>query len=100
MDADGTNVRQLTHNSGGDGASGWSPDGSQILFDSSRYGDREIFAMDADGANVRQLTHNDHDDWVAVWGVGADIGAPAEHAADESPRGLEDLTGSVLTYST
>ena len=24
----------------------------------------------------------------------------AEHAADESPRGLEDLTGSVLTYST
>ena len=55
MDADGTNVRQLTANEDYDYRPAWSPDGKQIVFISDRYGDKEIFVMDADGTNVRQL---------------------------------------------
>ena len=56
MDADGTNVRQLTNNDDSDNGMAWSPDGKQIAFGSDRYDDIEIFVMDADGTNVRQLT--------------------------------------------
>ena len=57
----------------------WSPDGSQIVFNSSRHvthktaenptgwGTYEIYIMDADGSNIRRLTFNDkfdgHPDW-------------------------------------
>ena len=34
----------------------WSPDGTQILFDSNRDGHRHIYLMNADGSGVRQLT--------------------------------------------
>ena len=60
MDADGSNVRQLTNNSFFDAIPSWSPDGTNIVFQSDRDGDSEVFVMDADGSNVRQLTHNNH----------------------------------------
>ncbi len=50
MNADGTNVTQLT-DSGSVGAPSWSPDGSKIAF--SRDGD--IWVMDANGANQARL---------------------------------------------
>ncbi len=67
MDADGTNVRQLTTNDDWDGGLGWSPDGERIAFASSRDGDAEIYVMDADGTNVRQLTTNDDWDVTPSW---------------------------------
>ncbi len=61
MDSDGKNQRRLTHHPGIDGYPDWSPDGSQIAFDSNRdakEGERkfEIYVMDADGSNVKQVT--------------------------------------------
>ena len=67
MDADGSDVRQLTRNDHDDWAWGWFPDGTRIAFGSDRDGDYEVFVMDADGSDVRQLTRNDHDDWVGGW---------------------------------
>lgn len=55
MDADGSNVRDLTptaHATVGD----WSPDGKKIVFGSSRDGNPEIYVMDADGSNVTRVT--------------------------------------------
>ena len=67
VNADGTNVRQLTNNTYSDVFPSWSPDGTQIAFASDRDGDREIFVMNADGTNVRQLTNNTYNDWFPSW---------------------------------
>jgi Tol biopolymer transport system component len=67
MDADGSNVVQLTFNTKLDGSASWSPDGSQIVFDSDRDGDREIYVMDADGSNVVQLTNYSGGDSSPTW---------------------------------
>lgn len=35
----------------------WSPDGSQVAFDSDRDGGSDIYGMDADGSNILNLTN-------------------------------------------
>ena len=59
MDADGSNVRRLTNNSGYDGGPFWSADGSKITWRRfSEDGARaEVFTMNADGSGERQITH-------------------------------------------
>ena len=52
MNADGTDVRQLTDNDNWNGFPSWSPDGDRIAFDSTRYGSNEIFVMNADGTDT------------------------------------------------
>src|SRR2546430_1371595 len=55
--ADGSDVTQLTPNDGfDDDGPVWSPDASQIAFESNRAGDEQIFVMNADGSGVTQLT--------------------------------------------
>jgi len=70
MNADGSNVRQLTYNGALDTEPTWSPDGEQIAYSGiSEAGgaDQEIFVMNADGSNVRQLTANDDRDTDPAW---------------------------------
>ena len=69
MDADGTNVRQLTTNDDLDEDPVWSPDGKQIAFTGlpSTRESVNIFVMDATGTNVRQLTTNDTNDYFGDW---------------------------------
>jgi len=58
MDADGSNVRQLTDNASYDCNPRWSPDGTRIIFSSDRgeIGHWEIYVMNADGSDVRRVT--------------------------------------------
>ena len=58
MNADGTNVRQLTSNADFDSAPSWSPDGKQIVFERAPAGtftpgteaqEKDIYVMRADG---------------------------------------------------
>lgn len=58
MDADGSNVQQLTHSPGYDGGPFFSPDNTQVVW--RRFNpdgnSAEIWTMDIDGGNQRQLT--------------------------------------------
>ncbi len=49
-------VQQLTNSPGYDAEGTLSPNGSQIVFTSTRSGDLDIWLMNADGSNPRQLT--------------------------------------------
>lgn len=57
MDADGGNPRQLTTEEAPISSDNptWSPDGTQILFDTNRRGKPEVWVMDADGQQQRVL---------------------------------------------
>lgn len=85
INADGSNLRQVTDASGDDFAPAWSPDGSQIIFTSQRhdYSDdanhsplsaivehvnNELYSMNVDGSNVRRLTDVINHDQFADWG--------------------------------
>lgn len=60
MNADGSNIRNITDTTTEDFRPQWSPNGKKIVFYSTRDGgDRDIIVMNADGSKVRQLTKND-----------------------------------------
>jgi WD40 repeat protein len=70
MRADGSDIVQLTHETGGsvnDGADSWSPDGTKIAFVSNRTGTYQIWTMNADGTGATQLTHGP-EAHLAAWG--------------------------------
>jgi len=82
MNADGTNVRQLTSNADFDSAPSWSPDGREIAFESAAAGtfepgvpagptkeaeEKDIYVMRADGTDVRRLTDSPGLDEGPVW---------------------------------
>jgi len=55
IDANGTNLQQLTENSADDNYPVWSPDGNRIAFYSNRDGVFGLFVMNADGRDQRRL---------------------------------------------
>jgi hypothetical protein len=64
MDASGGNQRLISPN-GRNPA--WSPDGSKLVFESTRDGNRELYVMDANGGNVVRLTKNAAEDFDPCW---------------------------------
>jgi TolB protein len=66
MNADGTNVRQLTSNNGESFQADWSKDG-RIAFRSDRTGDHEIWIMNADGTKQQQVTFSEGIDAAPIW---------------------------------
>lgn len=65
MDADGSNVQQLTRSPGYDGGPFFSPDNEKIVW--RRFNpdgnSAEVWTMDVDGSNQRQLTADGMVDW-------------------------------------
>jgi Tol biopolymer transport system component len=54
--ADGGNLRKIAASPGYDAEATLSPDGSRIVFTSTRDGDLDIYTMNVDGSDVRRLT--------------------------------------------
>src|SRR5689334_16960998 len=87
MDADGTNVKQLTHELGYDGGPFWSYDGKKIVYRAEHPqtpeqikdyknlygrglicpGNLEIWVMNADGSGKHQVTHNGAANFAPYW---------------------------------
>ena len=65
INADGSGLQRLTHESGEYPA--WSPDGTRIAFASAREGNYEIYVMNADGTGQTRLTKNPAYDMSPTW---------------------------------
>lgn len=59
--------RQLSDSEADDRAPVYSPDGSTIIFDSTRDGNTEIYALDLASGAERRLTVEPGEDWGATW---------------------------------
>jgi TolB protein len=55
IDVEGWQPLQLTYESGDNEAPSWSPDGSLIVFSSTREGPSRIYVMTASGTDQRRL---------------------------------------------
>lgn len=88
MAADGSDlIRTFDVVGAYDSAPNWSPDGSQIAFESDQDGDMEVFVMNADGTDIRQLTQNTRHDEGPVW---APDGRRITYTS-----GVDDLNGDI-----
>lgn len=58
MNADGSNVVNVTRSGSTERNPTWSPDGGKLAFTSDRTGNWEIFSMQADGTAVTNLTNS------------------------------------------
>ena len=68
MNADGSGVKALTENTSGDNLFPiWSPDGTKLLFNSSRDGDMDVYVMNVDGSNPINLTNDPVDEEKPSW---------------------------------
>ncbi len=61
------NEKVLTQSTGDDRHPWWSPHGEQLVFESNRDGDWELFIIDSDGNNEEQLTINGVEDRNPSW---------------------------------
>lgn len=57
MNADGTNIRQVTNLDNMGGRSTWSPDGTRLAFYRGEFGNRDIHVVNVDGTGLVQLTN-------------------------------------------
>lgn len=58
MDADGSNLRNVTQHPAGDGNGAWSPDGRSLVFSSDRNGYTDIYTLEIASGVMTQLTDN------------------------------------------
>lgn len=62
MNADGSNLRQITDNGAANFAPFWTPDGRQLIFSSNLHNVKgrnfDLFLLNADGTGLEQVTHH------------------------------------------
>ena len=67
MAADGADPYPLTDNESQDWWPDWSPDGSRLVFVSTRDDNQELYLINADGSGLQRLTHNPARDIQPAW---------------------------------
>ncbi|MFC2078414.1 IPT/TIG domain-containing protein [Candidatus Bipolaricaulota bacterium] len=67
VEANGDNPTNLSNSPENDTYPRWSPDGSKIVFESHRDGNREIYVMNRDGTGQTRLTNHPESDMSPSW---------------------------------
>jgi Tol biopolymer transport system component len=71
MDADGSDILQVTNLPDMGGRSSWSPDGQRLVFYAGPIGDRDIYTIRVDGTDLVQVT-NGGDNLGPTWSPDGD----------------------------
>ncbi len=68
INADGSDLKNLTNNIENETNPSWSPDGKKIIFASTtREKNWEIYIMNADGSERKNITNNPAEDFEPSW---------------------------------
>jgi hypothetical protein len=59
MDREGSELKRLTYSINTNDSPAWNADGTQVVFTSTRNGDRDLYTMNADGTNDRAVIVRD-----------------------------------------
>jgi hypothetical protein len=94
LDADGTNVVDLTPDFLPDRDPSWSPDGSRIAFGTVRDANYEIFVVDADGTNAAPLTTGGPDEKDPSWSPDGARIAFEQSSGSSRPLAVTNADGS------
>ena len=103
MDADGSDITQLTDSQGQNIQPSWSPDGKYIVFSSSRTGSNyNIHIMKADGSNTYMITSDsDHDfnpSWQSFQGSALAVAFAVGNWVYEYGSAPPGLNGTKIAY--
>jgi Tol biopolymer transport system component len=103
INADGSDLSQLTDHTTDTLVFGWSPDGQQLALTASPAGILDIYVMNADGTGLRPLTQNQTVSTSPVWSPdGERIAFSARNLADYGDQGIYVINadGGGLTRLT
>jgi TolB protein len=67
MNADGSNLHQLTHDPSAERFAAWSPGGKKIVFSINRSGNWDLWDINPDGSHPEQLTSEPRDELAPSW---------------------------------
>jgi len=94
MDLGSRNTTRLTSTAAIDTSPSFSPDGSQIVFESDRGGKQQIYAMNADGSNQRRISFGDGSYSQPAWSPRGDYIAFTKQRAGGFAIGIMKPDGS------
>lgn len=63
----GTDLNLTSGSTAYDGITGWSPDGSHLVIETQRDGNREVYVIGADGSNPTNVSDDPGDDRAGSW---------------------------------
>jgi TolB protein len=113
MNADGSKVRQITHDNTNHDTPSWSPDGRRFAFASDRNGHSVIYMMNVDGSGEERLTDEAKDNIHPTWSADSgnvlycsddDMHPPKKNASDiysvdvQTKKVTTVISGGTNTY--
>ena len=94
MDLRSRTTTRLTSTSAIDTGASYSPDGSQVVFESDRGGRPQIYKMGADGSNPQRISFGDGSYSTPVWSPRGDLIAFTKQSGGEFSIGVMKADGS------